>query len=89
MVKKLRTDSDSPLEALRLDFTTLTQDEFVFKCGLSRATYQRWIRGETIPKLSPEQIVQICRVCQITFEIFFTRLGVDTSGIPKKMHAQR
>jgi len=82
MGKKLRTESGSPLEALRLDFTNFNQDEFVVKCGLSRATYQRWIRGETIPRLTPKQVAEICRVCKISFQTFFTRLGVDTSGIP-------
>jgi transcriptional regulator with XRE-family HTH domain len=84
MKRKLRTESESPLEKLRLDYTNLNQDEFVVKCGLSRATYRRWITGETTPKFTAEQIINICRICQISFALFFTKLGVDISGIPEK-----
>ncbi len=82
MKRKLRTESESPLEALRLEYTRLNQDEFVVRCGLSRATYRRWINKETEPKFTPEQIVNMCSVCNISFKTFFSRLGIDVTGIP-------
>lgn len=83
--RKRKQESDSPLEVLRIELTELFQDEFVVQCGISRTTCQRWVR-EKIPldeiKLSPEQIVRMCRVCHISPRTFFARLGVDLAGIP-------
>ena len=83
--RKRKQESDSPLEVLRIELTELSQDEFVVQCGISRTTYQRWVR-EKIPldeiKLSPEQIVKMCRVCHISPKTFFERLGVDLAGVP-------
>jgi transcriptional regulator with XRE-family HTH domain len=83
--RKRKQESDSPLEVLRIELTELSQDEFVVQCGISRTTYQRWVR-EKVPldeiKLSPEQIVKMCRVCHISPKTFFGRLGVDLAGIP-------
>ena len=75
---------DWVLEALRLDYTDLNQDEFIVKCGLSRTTYQRWVRDKSSPRLTPEQIVNVCRICKISFNTFFSKLGLNVSGIPKK-----
>jgi transcriptional regulator with XRE-family HTH domain len=82
MKRKLRTESDSPLETLRLDFTDLTQDQFIVRCKMSRATYQRWISGQTMIKPTPEQITEVCRTCNISLKTFFGRLGIDVTGIP-------
>jgi len=72
------------LESLRLDYTDLNQDEFVVKCGVSRTTYQRWIRNGKEPRLTPSQILNICRTCRIPFNKFFETIGLDISDIPKK-----
>jgi len=72
------------LETLRLDYTDLTQDEFILECGLSRTTYQRWVRENLTPRLTPEQIANVCRICRISFNTFFSKLGINLSNIPKK-----
>ena len=63
--KERRQEGNSPLEALRIHKTDLSQDEFAFKCGIPRATYHRWISGATEPKSSLEQLKAICRELQI------------------------
>lgn len=55
----------SPLEMLRLERTTLTQDELAFRCGIPRATYQRWITGKTLVRLSLAQLKVLCRELRI------------------------
>jgi transcriptional regulator with XRE-family HTH domain len=82
--KRKSSNEDWVLETLRLDYTDLTQDEFIVKCGLSRTTYQRWVRGKAAPRLTPEQIVNVCRICRISFSTFFTKLGLNVGDIPKK-----
>ncbi len=84
MDRRKSIDKDYILESLRLDYTDLSQDEFVIKCGLTRATYHRWLRENRLPRLTPEQIISVCRICQISFNTFFTKLGLDVSDIPKK-----
>lgn len=51
----------SPIEALRLERTQLTQDELAIRCGIPRSTYQRWIAGKTEAKLSLPQLKALCR----------------------------
>jgi transcriptional regulator with XRE-family HTH domain len=51
----------SPIEALRLERTKLTQDELAVRCGIPRSTYQRWIAGKTEAKLSLAQLKALCR----------------------------
>ena len=80
--KKRLQESDSPLESLRIEFTELTQDEFIVQCGFARATYQRWVRGDSSPKPTPEQMVAICRLCKISLPALFQHLGVDLAGVP-------
>jgi transcriptional regulator with XRE-family HTH domain len=82
--KRKSSSEDWVLETLRLDYTDLTQDEFIVRCGLSRTTYQRWVRDKLTPRLTPEQIANVCRICRISFNTFFSKLGLDISDIPKK-----
>ena len=63
--KERRQEGNSPLEALRIHKTNLSQDEFAFRCGIPRATYHRWISGVTEPKFSLFQLKAICRELQI------------------------
>jgi transcriptional regulator with XRE-family HTH domain len=51
----------SPIEALRMARTKLTQDELAVRCGIPRSTYQRWIAGKTEAKLSLTQLKALCR----------------------------
>jgi len=51
----------SPIEALRMERTKLTQDELAVRCGIPRSTYQRWIAGKTEAKLSLAQLKALCR----------------------------
>ncbi|MEO0350460.1 MAG: helix-turn-helix transcriptional regulator [Cyanobacteria bacterium P01_A01_bin.15] len=48
-------ESQSPIEALRIQRTKLSQTEFAVKCGIPLRTYQRWISGQTEAKLTPLQ----------------------------------
>ena len=84
MDKRKSQDREYVLESIRLDCTELTQDEFIVLCGLSRATYHRWLRENKPPRLTPEQIYKVCKVCRISFNTFFLKLGLDVSAIPKK-----
>jgi hypothetical protein len=81
--KKQDLEGESPLEKLRIELTDLTQDEFIHSCGFARATYQRLASDPSKPlKLTPQQIVAICRTCKIPLEKIFEYFGVDLSGIP-------
>lgn len=72
------------MESLRLDHTDLNQDEFVIKIGVSRTTYQRWLREDKEPRLTPSQIINLCSICNISFNTFFQSLGKDISKVPQK-----
>ncbi|HLO83415.1 MAG TPA: helix-turn-helix transcriptional regulator [Nostocaceae cyanobacterium] len=63
--KKQKQESDSPLEALRIERTNLNQDEFAMRCGIPRATYQRWIAGKTEARVSISQLKKICNELNI------------------------
>lgn len=80
-MKKKSSENLFPLESLRIDHTTLTQDEFIVQCGYKRATYQRWQSGTPI-RLTPEQVAKTCLVCGISLRMFFKTLGIDVSHIP-------
>lgn len=60
-IKRRKQLSDSQLEALRIERTTLSQDELAVYCGIPRATYQRWISGKTEAKLSIPQLKKLCK----------------------------
>ena len=47
-------------ETLRIDRTELNQDQFAMKCGIPRATYQRWITGKTEARLTLSQVKKLC-----------------------------
>lgn len=59
------TESDSPLESLRIERTHLTQDQFAQQCNIPRRTYQRWISGETEARPTPRQWKAMMRLLQI------------------------
>lgn len=59
--KDRKLESDSPVEALRIERTNLNQDEFAGRCGIPRATYARWISGTTEARLTLPQIKAMCR----------------------------
>ena len=63
--KERRQEGDSLLEALRLERTTFTQDEFCVRCGIPRSTYQRWVKGETQAKLTIPQLKQMAILLKI------------------------
>lgn len=63
--KKLKQESDSLLDALRIERTTLTQDEFAYRCGIPRTTYLRWISGRTEARPTLPQLKKICRELKI------------------------
>ncbi|HAA32243.1 MAG TPA: XRE family transcriptional regulator [Cyanobacteria bacterium UBA8553] len=60
--KRRKQASGSQLEALRIERTTLSQDELAVYCGIPRATYQRWIAGKTEAKLSIPQLKKLCKL---------------------------
>lgn len=84
MSKRRISNKESALESLRLDYTDLSQDEFIVKCGVSRTTYQRWIRNKEEPRLIPSQVANVCRICKISLWKFYEVIGIDISDIPKK-----
>ena len=55
----------SPIEALRIERTKLSQAEFAVHCGIPLRTYQRWVSGETEAKPTPRQWKVMMRVLQI------------------------
>ncbi|AFY81240.1 helix-turn-helix transcriptional regulator [Oscillatoria acuminata] len=63
--KDRRQEGDSPLEDLRLARTELTQDEFCVMIGIPRATYQRWIKGQTDAKPTIKQLKALARLLKI------------------------
>ena len=63
--KDRRQEGDSPLEELRLARTELTQDEFCVKIGIPRATYQRWIKGQTDAKPTIRQLKALAEILKI------------------------
>lgn len=62
------SESDSPMETLRIEKTNFTQEEFVKKCGIPRKTYHRWITGQSPAKLTPKQMKLICKVLGISID---------------------
>lgn len=73
-------ESDSPLEALRIERTNLSQVEFAVKCGIPLRTYQRWVSGETESRPSLIQLKAMCR------ELGIERIDElpDTFGPPER-----
>lgn len=63
-----KKSSDSPLDMLRILHTNLSQDEFAMLCGISRASYQRWISGKCEVRLSIPQIKKMCRILGMSLE---------------------
>ncbi|MBD2130425.1 helix-turn-helix domain-containing protein [Microcoleus sp. ZQ-A2] len=63
--KRRKQASDSAWEALRIERTTLTQDELAMYSGIPRSTYQRWIAGKTEGKLSIPQLKKLCQLLGI------------------------
>jgi len=57
--------SESPIEELRIQRTSLSQTEFAVYCGIPLRTYQRWIAGTTEAKLSPQQWKALMSVLNI------------------------
>lgn len=66
--KKLKQESDSALDALRIERTDLTQHEFAMYCGIPPATYYRWITGKTEAKLTIPQMKKLCRLLNTSLE---------------------
>jgi transcriptional regulator with XRE-family HTH domain len=62
---KNKQESDSPLDALRIERTSLTQDEFAMKCGIPRTTYLRWISGRTEARPTIPQLKKLCHELRI------------------------
>ncbi|WP_375494768.1 helix-turn-helix domain-containing protein [uncultured Nostoc sp.] len=63
--KRQKQESDSPLDALRIERTDLNQDELAMRCGIPRATYQRWISGKTEARLTVSQFKKLCHELKI------------------------
>jgi transcriptional regulator with XRE-family HTH domain len=59
--KRQKQESESALEILRIDRTHLSQDELASRCGIPRATYQRWISGKTPARPTIAQLKRLCR----------------------------
>lgn len=77
-----------PLEALRLGYTEMTQDQFCVSIGIARSTYQDMVRKGN-KKIALEVIANICRTCQISFPTFMEEMGIDITGIPSKTQERK
>ena len=55
-------ESDSAVEALRIERTNLLQEDFAKACGIPIRTYHRWIAGDTEAKLTLKQFKQMWQV---------------------------
>ncbi|MGB3422693.1 MAG: helix-turn-helix transcriptional regulator [Dolichospermum sp.] len=63
--QKNKQESDSPLDALRIERTNLTQDEFAMRCGIPRTTYLRWISGRAEARPTLPQLKKLCHELSI------------------------
>ena len=63
-----RQESDSYLEALRIERTDLSQEQFAKLCGIPWRTYQRWIAGETEARLTPRQWKALMSILRVDHE---------------------
>ncbi|MEH2123080.1 helix-turn-helix transcriptional regulator [Nostoc sp.] len=63
--KRLKEESDSPLDALRIERTDLNQDQLAMRCDIPRSTYRRWISGKTEARLTVSQFKKLCRELKI------------------------
>lgn len=77
-IPKLKQESDSPMDALRIQRTSLTQHEFAMHCGIPPATYYRWITGKTEAKLSIPQTKKMCRLLGMKLEELPDNFGPQT-----------
>ena len=65
-----RLEVPYPLEVLRKNRTHLSQKKFAEVLGLTSRTYERWIAGGAAPRLTPDQIVSISKICNISYGDF-------------------
>ena len=63
--KRQKQESESALETLRIERTRYNQDEFAMRCGIPRATYQRWISGKAEARLTIAQFKNLWRELDI------------------------
>ena len=63
--KRQKQESESALETLRIERTRYNQDEFAMRCGIPRATYQRWISGKVEARLTISQFKAVCKELSI------------------------
>jgi predicted transcriptional regulator len=75
---KFKEESDSPLDSLRIQRTSLTQQEFAIRCGIPTTTYYRWITGRTEAKMSIPQIKRMCLVLDMKLEELPDNFGPQT-----------
>ena len=62
--RKLK-NSESVIEALRIERTTLNQKEFAEACNIPLKTYQRWILGKTEARPNLVQLKSLCKQLRI------------------------
>lgn len=63
----MSNEPESPLQMLRrLRF--MTQEQLGKEIGVTGNTIARWERGETQPRLTPEQTKKLCKALNISLE---------------------
>ncbi|MBW4535200.1 MAG: helix-turn-helix domain-containing protein [Pleurocapsa minor HA4230-MV1] len=62
--RKLK-QSESMIEALRIERTNLNQKEFAEACKIPLKTYQRWILGKTETRPNLIQLKLLCKQLKI------------------------
>ncbi|MBP0043370.1 MAG: helix-turn-helix transcriptional regulator [Roseofilum sp. SBFL] len=73
-----------PLEVLRKHRTNLSQKKFAEALGLTTRTYERWVAGGSAPRLTPDQIVTISKICKVSYGDFIRVLvgELDVEELP-------
>lgn len=77
----------SPLAMLRRIRGNITQEELGEAIGVTGNTVARWERGETQPRLTPYQVVKLCKFLGITLNEFpenFAPQPIHSSLEPKQ-----
>ena len=69
------------MEQLRLEYTEMTQDQFAVYCKIPIATYRRMVSGRSAIRLTPFQMINICRICKISANKLLAKLTNNPSDV--------
>ncbi|HBQ97584.1 MAG TPA: hypothetical protein DD761_03500 [Cyanobacteria bacterium UBA11691] len=61
----LKSELEYPMENIRKARCKLSQKDFAKAIGMSWRTYENWIADGRAPKLSPDQMRNLCKICKV------------------------